>query len=206
MNLAVVSATGWTRHQDGARTLLARLAAQGGDETVMLDADTIAREGPGAHGLTCVIDFSDWIKDGRLAQEAINPQAILSAAHATPVEAIVLVDARNYSVELIAQALAKARLAWYPLERWHPVFALVSDDVNLLRVLALLASTFYSQPQVLSEREVRLIVRAMMRRAFIYRWFGARAGRALRWLEKTLRRLRWVRDRISAVLNHPSKA
>jgi hypothetical protein len=206
MNLAIVSGMGWTLHRGAAETLLNRLAAGSAADTVLLDLDAVARETPGAgQPSPHVIPFAQWMKDARLAQEAINPEAILASAGAVPPERIVLVDARNYSIELIADALAKARVAWYPLERWHPLFALVADDINLLRLMPLLAATFYSQPQVLTEREVRQIVRALMRRAFICRWFGARAGRSLRWLERVLGALRGVHERLSDAIHNAPK-
>jgi hypothetical protein len=113
---------------------------------------------------------------------------------------LVVVDARHYTFELVASALQKARTAWYPLDHWHPTFAIVADDINLLRMLQTLAATFYSQPQVLTEREVKLIVRAVMRRAFIYRWFGARAGRTARWLEKLAVRAKATQERMGDLI------
>ena len=189
MNLAVISGNGWLQHQGAVHELLVRLAATKSTDAIMLDFDVISREvtqinvagnqldGTSTSALTGYVPFAKWMKDARLAEDVIDTNAILSTATMIPAENIVIIDARNYGLELILSALEKARLAWYPLDTWHPTFALIADDVYLLRLLPVLASTFYSQPQVLSDRETRLIVKALMRRAFIYRWFGSSGGR-----------------------------
>ncbi len=198
MNLAVISGNGWLHHQNAVHALLLRLAATKSTDAIVLDFDVISREviqinaagnqldEMSTSALTGYVPFAKWMKDSRLAEDVIDTNAILSTATMIPAENIVIIDARNYGLELILSALEKARLAWYPLDTWHPTFAVIADDVYLLRLLPVLASTFYSQPQVLSERETRLIVKALMRRAFIYRWFGPRGGRTIEAIEKTM--------------------
>jgi hypothetical protein len=210
MNLVVISGSGWTQHQGAVQVLLARLAATGSTDTILVDHEAIRREAvasevPEACAWPGLVQFSAWMKDARLAEESINPMAILSSARLIPSDQVVVIDARNYSLDLIAAALKKARLAWYPLDQWHPTFGVVTDDVNLLRLLPALAATFYSQPQVLTERESKLIVRGIMRRAFIYRWFGSRAGRMARWLGKLAGRANAVQDRLSYLITNAPK-
>jgi hypothetical protein len=218
MNLAAISGTGWMQHQAAAQALLSRLAATKSTDTIMLDFETISREatradaegiqakGASASGLPGYVSFAKWMKDARLADDVIDTHAILSAAMMIPVEHIVIIDARNYDFELIQLAFEKVRLAWYPLDTWHPTFAVISDDVHLLRLLVALARTFYSQPQVLSERETRLIVKALMRRAFVYRWFGAGAGRIAHSVSKIFERIKAFQDKLSDYINDAPKS
>ncbi len=202
MNLVVISGSAWTEYQGAAQALLARVALAGHTDTLLLDYDTVRREAAGAPAPAPAVQwpglvpFAHWMKDARLADEQINPQAILSTAQQIGSEHMVVLDARHYGAPLIEAALAKARLAWYPLDQWHPTFALVCDDAWLLRLVSVLATTFYSQPQVLSERETRLLVRAVMRRAFVYRWMGARVGRFSRSLSRLLERYKAAQDRL----------
>ncbi|MEI8210321.1 MAG: hypothetical protein WCG16_14010 [Methylococcales bacterium] len=206
MNLAVISGNGWLQHQSAVHALLERLAATKSTDAILLDFDAISREvtqanaagnqayGTSTSALTGYVPFAKWMKDARLAEDVIDTNAILSTATMIPAENIVIIDAHNYGLELILAALEKARLAWYPLDTWHPTFAVIADDVCLLRLLPVLANTFYSQPQVLSDRETRLIVKAMMRRASIYRWFGPRGGRTIEAIEKTMLSFIGVKD------------
>jgi hypothetical protein len=189
MNLAVISGNGWLHHQSEVHALLLRLAATKSTDAILLDFDVISREVSQINATGNQVDevststligyvpFAKWMKDSRLAEDVIDTNAILSTAVMIPEENIVIIDARNYGLDLILSALEKARLAWYPLDSWHPTFTVIADDVYLLQLLPKLANTFYSQPQVLSDRETRLIVKALMRRAFIYRWFGPSGGR-----------------------------
>jgi hypothetical protein len=207
MNLVAISGSGWSDSAAAGQALLARIAQAGGDDTILLDRDTIRREASmierssdtaaqaGTH--QCIVPFDTWMKDSRVADDCINSVAIQETARTIAPQYTVVIDARNYSLQLIADALRQARIAWYPIDQWHPTFALVCDDAMLLRVLQLLAPTFYSQPQVLTSREVKVIVRRVMSRAKVYRYFGGRARHVLRWIEKSTRRVRAARDRFS---------
>ena len=189
MNLAIISGKGWYIHPGAVKTLLLRMAATNNSDTLLLDFDTIKRESnlfPAiiSHnnlsvGLEkfCYILFNKWIKDTRIVNDSIDANAILEIAREIPSDKIVVIDARNYDIELIQSALEVARYAWYPLDQWHPTLALVADDMYLLRLLPKLANTFYIQPQILSDQESKLIVKKIMRNAFIYRWFGLKGGR-----------------------------
>jgi hypothetical protein len=206
MNLAVISGTGWSHHRAAAEALLRRFAAAGGAQTILLDLDTIVREAASDRPAATSIDwpglvpFDSWVKDHRLAEEAINPQAVLSTARAISTEHLVVVDARHFGMGLVADALLAARIAWFPLDDWHPVFAIVTDDVNALRTLQLLAGTFYCQPQVLTARETTMQVRGVMRRALVQRWLGQSAGRFAGWMERAISRAKLTQEKVSDML------
>lgn len=208
MNLVAISGSGWSDSPAAGHSLLARIALAAGDDTILLDRETLRREAKmlsqkdaeQASGVCIdqsIVSFGQWMKDARLAEDIINPVAIQETARVTPCGHVIVIDARHYRLELIVMALEQARVAWYPLDEWHPTFAVICDDAILLRTLQMLAPTFYSQPQVLTARETRIIVRSVMHRAFIYRWFGARAGRIMRWLAKFAKYAKATRERIS---------
>lgn len=218
MNLSVISGNGWLHYQNAVHALLLRLAATKSTVAIVLDFDVISREviqinaagnqvdEMSTSALTGYVPFAKWMKDARLAEDVIDTNAILSTATMIPAENIVIIDARNYGLELILSALEKARLAWYPLDTWHPTFALIADDVYLLQLLPVLANTFYSQPQVLSERETRLIVKTLMRRAFIYRWFGPSGGRTAQAIGKIINGINVSIDNLIDYLNDAPKS
>lgn len=218
MNLAAISGIGWMQHQGAAHALLLRLAATKSTATILLDFETISREtmladtgeiqanGVSVSASPGYVPFEKWMKDARLADDVIDTHAILSTAKMIPAENIIIIDARNYGLELILLALEKARLAWYPLDTWHPTFGVICDDVYLLRLLPVLANTFYSQPQVLTDRETRLIVKALMRRAFVYRWFGSGAGRVARTISKIVERIKVSQDKLSDYIKDAPKS
>jgi hypothetical protein len=205
MNLVAISGSGWSDSPAAGHALLARIAQSGGDDTILLDRETIRREALmlGHDADTSyladqrLVPFDTWMKDSRLAEDSINSVAIQETARLIAPHHTVVIDARHYSLQLIGSALRQARIAWYPLDQWHPTFALICDDAVLLPTLQTLAPTFYSQPQVLTSREVKVIVQGLMRRAFVYRWFGARAGRVVRWIENSARHARATRERLS---------
>lgn len=218
MNLAVISGNGWLQHQGAVHALLLRLAATKSTDAILLDFDVISREatradaggiqadGASASASLGYVPFAKWMKDSRLAEDVIDTNAILSTATMIPAENIVIIDARFYGLELILSALEKARLAWYPLDTWHPTFAVIADDVYLLQLLPKLASTFYSQPQVLSDRETRLIVKALMHRAFIYRWFGPSGGRTAQAIGKIVNGINASIDNLIDYINDAPKS
>jgi hypothetical protein len=158
-------------------------------DTILLDYDTINRESQPSPSLdfqTTTRDtlrsityllFEKWMKDTRIAHDCIDANAILVTARKILPENIVIIDARNYNIELIQSALEKARYAWYPLDQWHPTFALIADDIYLLRLLPILANTFYIQPQIISNNEFKKNVKGFMGIATIYRLFGLKGGR-----------------------------
>lgn len=211
MNLAVISGTGWTQYPAAAQWLVQRFAAAGGCETVLLDLPAIEREAaanpdlPQASAWPGLISFNSWVKDPRLAVESINAQAVLSTARSIPSTEIVVIDARHYSLDLIVAALMKARQAWFPLDDWHPAFAVVADDVHQLRLMSALAATFYSQPQVLTERETTLVVRSVMRRAAISRLLGNRAGRFANVIRRMLTRIKLTQEKVDDLLRAAPK-
>lgn len=218
MNLAAISGEGWTQYQGAVQALLLRLAATNSADTVLLDFDTIRREATMgradgsqsdrviASDFPGYVPFATWMKDARLADDVIDKHAILRTALMIPPESIVIIDARNYDLEPILLALEKVRRAWFPLDIWHPTFAVISDDVYSLRLLTALASTFYIQPQILSERETRLIVRGLMRRALVYRLFGPGAGRIARFGSKMLVAFKDYLDKLSDSINSAPKS
>jgi hypothetical protein len=218
MNLAAISGGGWMQYQEAAHALLFRLAATRSTDTVLLDFDTIRREAMMgrvdgsqaervmASHLPGYVPFATWMKDARLADDVIDTHAILRTALMIAPENIVIIDARNYDLEPILMALEKVRLAWFPLDTWHPTFAVISDDVYSLRLLTALARTFYLQPQVLSERETRLIVRGLMRRALVYRWFGPGTGRLTRVGSKMLGGFKAYLDKLSDSIHGAPKS
>jgi len=218
MNLAVISGHGWGQYQNATYALLLRFATTKSTDAILLDFDTISREALRANvtenqnneaitsELNGYVAFATWMKDARLAEDVIDTNAILSTAIMIPAESIVIIDARNYGLELILLALQKARLAWYDLDTWHPTFAVIADDVYLLKLLPVLADTFYSQPQILSDRETRLLVKAMMRRAFIYRWFGPSGGRTVQAIKKIINGINYSIDKLVDYINNAPKS
>lgn len=218
MNLAAISGDGWVQHQAAVQALLFRLAATNNADTVLLDFDTIRREALRARAessqaaraiapdLPGYVPFSTWMKDARLADDVIDTHAILRTALMIAPEEIVIIDARNYDLEPILLALEKVRLAWFPLDTWHPTFALITDDVYALQLLTALSRTFYLQPQVLSERETRLIVRGLMRRALVYRWFGSGTGRLTRFGSRMLGEFKAYLDKWSDSIHGAPKS
>lgn len=204
MRLAVVAASRWYGKRQAAVSLLARLAVESTHTCVVIDGDCIDREAraPVASPSLALseIAFSDWLKPGAVEDSVIDAHRIRRAPASLPIERGVLIDAAGHRQDLIVAALRECRAAWYPLDEWHPAFAVVCDDIALLPLADALASTFYCQPANLSAAEVRRLVADHQARAFVFRWFGYSTGRftsrvavALRrsrqWLEERLRRL-----------------
>ena len=121
--------------------------------------------------------FSDWVTVGLADGGVLDLHAIRTAANRIPSDHIVLIDASSHRPALLTAALAHLRHAWFHLDTWHPAFVVVIDDVHLLEQSEPLSQTFYCQPQLLTEVETNRLVRQMVRRAWIYRWFGPGVAR-----------------------------
>jgi hypothetical protein len=200
MNIVLVSGRGWQLHPSTVENLLVRLSVNANADAVLFDLESVIRESLTEsqyhntvifHGETPVvaISFTEWIKDPTMSEDSINTSAILNAPARVPTDHIIIVDARNHRLDLLASALEYVRLAWYPLDAWHPVFALVADDRILLDLLPILSHTFYLQPEVITPVEARVIARAILRRAFFYRLFGPYLARKMIAAERALEKI-----------------
>lgn len=183
MILVAISSHAWTFQREAAQVLLNRLAQSDNfSNAVVFDRHTIAREAQVLNGKPVMwsgheISFSSWLKDGMVEDGVIDNPAIRNTAAALSTDKMVVLDASGHRDKLIIQAMGQARYAWFPLDKWHPVFVLVCDDIYLLKLADILAFTFYCQPETLTDREAKRIARTVHRRGFTYRWLGPGAGK-----------------------------
>ncbi len=201
MRLMVVSALRWRTHPAAVQSLVARLIGAESYTCVVLDALAIERETVAAcqNGFPpCShIAFADWLKPGAMEDSVIDAHLIREAPAGLPIDRPIVLDCSGHRAELIVAALRECRYAWYPLDQWHPAFALVCDDIALLPMADALANTFYCQPVNLGDRNLRNLVNDHFARAFVFRWFGYTTGRRTVVFVVALRRFRlWVQEKI----------
>jgi hypothetical protein len=180
MNVIAMSSQAWTHERDAAEQLVRRIASGGGQDTVILDRPTVSREVTTFAGAAQQpppprireIAFSDWLKPGLVDGGVLDVHAVRRAADGIPTDHVVVVDARSHRPDLVSSALGHLRHAWFPLDRWHPAFVVVFDDIYLIPMSDVLAGTFYCQPRLLTPVETNRMLRQTMRRAMIMRWLG----------------------------------
>ena len=177
MNVIALSAHAWSNHRAQAMQLLQRLAQSRTHVTAVIDRAAVERErieGSALQQPLSVFEqpFSGWVTVGMAEGGVLDMHTIRNAASQIPGDHIVIVDASSHRPALVTAALGHLRHAWFHLDTWHPAFVVVFDDVHLLALADALSQTFYCQPQLLTEVETNRLVRQMVRRALIYRWFG----------------------------------
>lgn len=183
MILITVSSYAWKFQRTAVTAIVERLLNDNEKSgAVVLDRSTVNRESENLHDYDCnlpihEIEFSCWLKDGTVEDGIIDVPRIRQSASQIPIEQLTVINAAGHRDELIEEALAQARYAWFPLDQWHPAFVLVCDDIYLLKLSDALAFSFYCQPEVLTDREARRVTRVVQRRAFTYRWLGPGAGK-----------------------------
>ena len=182
MNVVALSAHAWAHHRAQSLQLLQRLARSPTHVTAVIDRSAVERERVDtalvAQPLTVhEQDFAGWVTVGMAEGGVLDVHAIRHAAGGIPSDHIVVIDATSHRPDLVTSALGHLRHAWFHLDNWHPAFVVVFDDVHLLALSAALSQTFYCQPQLLTEVETNRLVRQMLRRAWIYRWFGPGVAR-----------------------------
>lgn len=194
MRLAVIGAIGWARHREAATALVEAIRGSAGTACVVLDSSTIRAHRdiappPGAPAAS-VVPLAKWLKPGAVDDFILDIHTVRDTPFRLPLDRPVILDCAGYRAGLVEAAVSECRSAWYPLDSWHPAFAVVCEDALLLRLADRVSNTFYCQPMSFSEEELRAIVDAHMAKASVYRLFGYSAGRASRALRSRLRNLR----------------
>lgn len=182
MNLVALSESGYSWNNSAALSVVQRISNECESDAIVVDFQTVKREiARGAEnvepGSMEVIPFGSWLKDGHVSDDIVNSHAIRVSAGKIPAQKIIVVDASAYSFDLISSALEQARHAWYPLEKWHPTFAIICEESKLNRLIDIMANTFYVQPKILTIKEAKSLTSQMMVQAFVTRWFGLRVGK-----------------------------
>jgi len=196
VRLAVVSTRGWQASPQAALALVARLIESPNPNHVCIVIDSAAvqvaaRDTPVSAALPhTLIAFAAWLKPGAVEDSVIDTHRIRAAPAEMALDRPVILDGSGHRFELIAAALAQCRHAWFPLDQWHPAFAIICDEINLLPLADALAGTFYCQPGNISDRDLNRLVSDHQSRAFIFRWFGYTTGRYSRALALRIKRLR----------------
>ncbi|TDV11127.1 hypothetical protein [Paraburkholderia caballeronis] len=190
-----ISAHGWQEHPGAACNLVLRAIETGFDAVLVVDASAVEREArlfPDASRCELAahyVDFNSWLKDGFEEDGVLDVHAIKLCAQTLSPDRTVVVDVRGRRLDLVRDALTHVRYAWFPLDEWHPAFVLICDDLDLTTISSMLATTFYCQPRVLSERQLNLRVKNIMRNASTQRWLGPGAGR---WQRRWFRHIRII--------------
>lgn len=196
-----MSAQGWSEFPDAVPSLLKKLIEYRSDYSIIIDANSMAREVDITGGTLDVssvhlIKFEEWIKDGLIENGVLDVFAIRNSGGKLSADRPVILDARGRRLELILEALPHVRYAWFPLEQWHPAFVLLCDDVFLLPLGKALADTFYCQPNIATEKEVAQIVKNIWRSARVNRWLGTGIGR---WQRSLFQRFNNILSKVSEI-------
>lgn len=178
-----ISAYGWDVHPGAALNLISRVIEFAPEAMLIVDASAVDREAilfPNTSELVLpahYVDFHSWLKEGFEEDGILDVHAINQCAQSLSADRPVIIDVRGRRLDLIRNALTLVRFAWFPLDDWHPAFVLICDDLDLTAISSVLATTFYCQPRVLTERQLSLRIKNIMRNASTQRWLGPGAGR-----------------------------
>lgn len=178
MNVIALSSAAWRYNKTQSLCLIKRFISENEQEFVVITKSAVEREVATDNEynfkLVHIVDFIDM---GTSPDGVLNVHKIRELPYSATPEQKIIVNASGTRLHLIESFISQCRHAWYELETWHPAFIVILDDSILLDIATPLAKTFYIQPIILTEPELRAKVISMMRVATILRYFGHKVGR-----------------------------
>lgn len=186
MNLIALSALAWQKLSDASMSLICNLSEFNRHNMVTIDYETVkrAQAGDKQHCIQTVT-LQDWLRRNTDHYE-VDLLALRTSVSQFKSDVPVLLDASGFTYEVVKNSLFEIRRAWFTLPEWHPSFILVCDDSMLLEISESLFDAFYVRPNVLTNPETVRISRAIERRAFLARWFGLRASKLQRGVDRVI--------------------
>jgi hypothetical protein len=188
VKLIAISARAVRQFPVVAQALLQELLDSDADRMVVIDYAAVKRRrdlhAPTAPMAAHRIDLARWLRqdtDTYLPdQEAIRQSTAELSANRP-----IMVDASGYQAASVIPVLEECRVAWFELDRWHPGFILLCNDVALPHASEALFDTFYVRPRLLTRTEAIRLAKGVRLRAMLAFWFGFRSSahkRLVAWL------------------------
>lgn len=187
MNLITVSSMGWHKTRNTTSALVRELSKGRNNLLATLDEAAINRGRPlsDAPLVAREIYLGDWLKKHTEGYHLDLRAVSLDALHIEK-DSVILLDASGYPAQVLEDLARGIRQAWFALPHWPTTLVLVADDADLLMVSEFFMDVFYLRPRGMNAIEVRRMTRRLARKATLARWFGIKASRLQRNMEKVL--------------------
>jgi hypothetical protein len=182
MNIIAISSSAWHFYLPESMAILERFIEKNTDEFVLISEEIVKREKLKSDNVYDSIELRTFLDFGHNPDGILDVHQIRKLPFKIQSDKVVVINAAASRSTLIEQFLYQCRHGWYELDDWHPAFILIVDESILLSISNSLANTFYIQPDILTEPELRAKVRSLMRAAKILHYFGHKIGRLHRWI------------------------
>jgi hypothetical protein len=183
MNIIALSASAWRYHQKQCYSLIEKFTHTYDDEFIVISKVTVEREVYEKDSIPCTfVNLIDFVDMGTSPDGVLDIQKIREFPFLIPSNQTIIINAVGSRESLIEFFLLQCRHGWYELDEWHIGFVLIVDESIILDISIPLSTTFYIQPDILSEPELRAKTRLMIRSAKILRYFGYKVSRLHRWI------------------------
>jgi hypothetical protein len=177
MNVIALSMSAWRYHRTKSIAIIEGFNEANSDEFVLIMKDTASREKLSSSAVYEVIDLRNFLDFGNSPDGILDIHKIRELPFTISSDKVVVINAAASRPLLIEQFLYQCRYGWYELEDWHIAFVLIVDESIIFDIATSLSNTFYIQPEILTDSELRTRVRKIMRAAKVLRYFGHKIGR-----------------------------
>lgn len=199
MNLIALSAKGWKKSPKVVKSILTELARKKVISTIIIDFKEVTSNlnnhdfNDNNFAVFNINDSEENLSANARSFSEVSFTKLTSFAKNLSTDKIILIDATGSSIDKIYIILDNARRIWFHLDGWQPIFAIIADDYELVKVSEKLSTTFYLMPEIISNQEVQKWIKKIQLRAKLLKFFGP---------GKILNILNMVRDKKIRIKNY----
>jgi len=171
----VVSSQLWVSHQRETLEMIDDAC-----DSHELDARTILLDGINLKRFNCeqlsrihqAIDLRSWVTEGVVEGGIVDSKEVRRFCSGASSLDIVVLNASGFPLEVIVSALNNLRIGLYTEADWPLAFLLVVDGASVYESASILSECFYIQPHRVRGKALDRLIKRMMWKAMILRFFG----------------------------------